>query len=182
MTRDDLLCINAKVMSDVGVAIKKYCPNAFVICITNPIDSMVYLLQETSGLADHRIIGMAGVLDSSRFRYFLSQHFKTSIQNVDAFVLGGHGDTMVPLTGLSHVYGISLDDHVKRGSLSKDELNALVKRTRLGGVEIVNLLKTGLLYFVFSSNSFRLICLIIRFSILCSSSQCSSNGGSCIIR
>ena len=143
MTRDDLLCINAKVMHDVGEAIKKYCPKAFVICVTNPLDAMVSLLQSISGLPDHRIVGMAGVLDSARFKYFLSDHFKTSVRNVDAIVLGGHGDTMVPLTGLSRVCGLSLDEHIKRGSLTKQDLDLLIKRTRLGGGEIVNLLKVG---------------------------------------
>jgi malate dehydrogenase len=143
MSRDDLLSVNANVMKAVGEAIKKYCPNAFVICVTNPIDAMVYLLQQAAGLEDHRIVGMAGVLDSSRFRYFLADHFKTSVENVEAMVLGGHGDTMVPLTAMSRVDGLSLDEHVTRGTLSQDSLDALVTRARLGGGEIINLLKVG---------------------------------------
>ncbi|NBV28380.1 malate dehydrogenase, partial [bacterium] len=143
MTRDDLLNINATVMNEVGEAIKTYCPTAFVICVTNPLDAMVYLLQHSSGLPDNQIIGMAGVLDSSRFRFFLADHFKVSLKNVDAFVLGGHGDSMVPLTQLSHVNGVSLEEHVLQGTLEANDLAALIQRTRMGGGEIVNLLKVG---------------------------------------
>lgn len=147
MSRDDLLNINAIVMQDVGLAIKKYCPEAFVICVTNPLDAMVYLLQEKAQLADHQIVGMAGVLDSSRFRYFLAQHFETSLSNVDAFVLGGHGDSMVPLIDFSHVNGMSLRQHIMQGTLTTDDLAELIQRTRMGGSEIVNLLKIGSAYY-----------------------------------
>jgi malate dehydrogenase len=143
MSRDDLLATNAKVMKTVGNAIREYCPDAFVICITNPLDVMVKVLQDYSEIPDHRIIGMAGVLDSARFRTFLSWEFKVSAQQVQAYVLGGHGDSMVPLTGLSNIAGVSLDTLVAEGKLSKERLEAIVDRTRKGGGEIVELLKTG---------------------------------------
>jgi malate dehydrogenase len=143
MSRDDLLLINAEVIKSVGQAIKDYCPNAFIICITNPLDAMVYLLHKYSGVPSHKIIGMAGVLDTARFKYFLADHFKASLKNIDAFVLGGHGDTMVPLTGLSYVNGLSLDAHVKIGNISQEALDSIVHRTRFAGGEIVNLLKVG---------------------------------------
>ncbi len=143
MSRDDLLGINAKVMKAVGAGIKQYCPNAFTICITNPLDVMVRLLQDFSGLADNRIVGMAGVLDSSRFRNFLATEFQVSIQTVEAYVLGGHGDSMVPLTGLSNVAGVTLEKLVAEGRITRERLNAIVDRTRKGGGEIVDLLKTG---------------------------------------
>jgi malate dehydrogenase len=147
MSRDDLLNINALVMNDVGIAIKTYCPRAFVICVTNPLDAMVYLLQQKAELADHQIVGMAGVLDAARFKYFLAEHFNTSLKNIDAFVLGGHGDTMVPLVELSTVHGMNLKQHVARGTLTEEQLSALVQRTRMGGGEIVNLLKVGSAYY-----------------------------------
>jgi len=143
MSRDDLLSVNAKVMLTVGENIKKYCPGAFVICITNPLDVMVGLLQKYSGIPDAKIVGMAGVLDSARFRHFLALEFQVSVQQVTAYVLGGHGDTMVPLTALSTVCGISLNEWVKKGKITQEKLDALVKRTRQGGAEIVELLKTG---------------------------------------
>ena len=143
MSRDDLLAINAKVMKTVGENIKTHCPDAFVICITNPLDVMVGLLQKSSGIADNKIVGMAGVLDSARFRTFLAWEMNVSVQEVNAFVLGGHGDTMVPLTGLSTIAGLTLDELVKQGRLSQERLDAIVKRTRGGGGEIVGLLKTG---------------------------------------
>ena len=143
MSRDDLLSINAKVMKSVGEGIKTYAPNAFVICITNPLDVMVQILQTAASIPDHKIVGMAGVLDSSRFRTFLAQALSVSVDQVQAYVLGGHGDTMVPLTGLSNISGVSLDEMVKCGHMSQAQLDAIVERTRKGGGEIVNLLKTG---------------------------------------
>ncbi|MDA7742325.1 malate dehydrogenase [Francisellaceae bacterium] len=143
MSRDDLLGINAKVMKAVGEGIKNNCPNAFIICITNPLDVMVGLLQKYSGVPTHKITGMAGVLDSSRFRTFLAWEFGVSIQQVQAYVMGGHGDTMVPLTGMSNIAGVSLDTLVKEGKISQTRLDEIVDRTRKGGGEIVGLLKTG---------------------------------------
>ena len=143
MSRDDLLSINLKVMEQVGAGIAKYAPKAFVICITNPLDAMVWALQKACGLPKPMVVGMAGVLDSSRFRYFLADEFAVSIEDVTAFVLGGHGDTMVPLVRYSTVAGIPLPDLVKMGWTTQDRLDAIVQRTRDGGAEIVNLLKTG---------------------------------------
>jgi malate dehydrogenase len=143
MSRDDLLGINLKVMEQVGAGIKKYAPNAFVICITNPLDAMVWALQKCCGLPKNMVVGMAGVLDSARFRHFLADEFNVSIQDVTAFVLGGHGDTMVPLTRYSAVAGIPLPDLVKMGWTTQARFDAIVNRTRNGGGEIVGLLKTG---------------------------------------
>jgi malate dehydrogenase len=143
MSRDDLLGINIKVMQQVGEGIKKYAPNAFVICITNPLDAMVWVLREKTGLKPNKVVGMAGVLDSSRFRLFLAEEFNVSVEDVTAFVLGGHGDTMVPLVRYSTVAGIPLPDLVKMGWTTKERLNEIVQRTRDGGAEIVGLLKTG---------------------------------------
>ncbi|MDC9822142.1 malate dehydrogenase [Devosia sp. ZB163] len=143
MSRDDLLEINLKVMEQVGAGIAKYAPEAFVICITNPLDAMVWALQKFSGLPANRVIGMAGVLDSARFRYFIAEELKVSVEDVTAFVLGGHGDTMVPLPRYSTVAGIPLPDLVKMGWLSKEKLEQIIQRTRDGGAEIVGLLKTG---------------------------------------
>ncbi|UNE54224.1 malate dehydrogenase [Bartonella machadoae] len=143
MSRDDLLGINLKVMEQVGDGIKKYAPSAFVICITNPLDAMVWALQKFSGLPTHKVIGMAGVLDSARFRHFLSEEFKVSVKDVTAFVLGGHGDSMVPLVRYSTVGGISLPDLVKMGWTTQERIDQIIQRTRDGGAEIVGLLKTG---------------------------------------
>ncbi len=143
MSRDDLLGINAKVMKAVGEGVKQYAPKAFVICVTNPLDIMVRLLQKYSGTPDHLMVGMAGVLDSSRFRTFLAWEFGVSVHQVQAYVMGGHGDTMVPLTGMSNVAGVSLDVLVKQGKITQARLDEIVQRTRQGGGEIVNLLKTG---------------------------------------
>ena len=143
MSRDDLLGINLKVMKSVGEGIKQYAPNAFVICITNPLDAMVWALREFSGLPHHMVVGMAGVLDAARFRHFLSLEFNVSMRDVTAFVLGGHGDTMVPLTRYSTVAGIPLPDLVAMGWTTQEKLDAIVQRTRDGGAEIVGLLKTG---------------------------------------
>lgn len=143
MSRDDLIGINAKVMSSVGKGIAENCPNAFVICITNPLDAMVWVLREVSGLPHNKVIGMAGVLDSARFRYFLSEEFNVSVEDVTAFVLGGHGDTMVPSVRYSTVAGIPLPDLIKMGWTTQEKLDQIVQRTRDGGAEIVGLLKTG---------------------------------------
>ena len=143
MSRDDLLGINLKVMKAVGEGIKQHAPNAFVICITNPLDAMVWALREFSGLPAERVVGMAGVLDSARFRHFLADEFKVSVEDVTAFVLGGHGDTMVPSVRYSTVAGIPLPDLVKKGWTTQEKLDQIVQRTRDGGAEIVGLLKTG---------------------------------------
>lgn len=143
MSRDDLLVINAKVMDDVGAAVKQHAPNAFVIVVTNPLDAMVSRFQQTSGLPHHRVVGMAGVLDSARFRFFVAEAMNVSIETVTAFVLGGHGDTMVPVIGASTVSGISLTMLIKMGLLSQSKLDEIIERTRNGGAEIVSLLKTG---------------------------------------
>ncbi|MFP4003159.1 MAG: malate dehydrogenase [Alphaproteobacteria bacterium] len=143
MSRDDLLEINLKVMKQVGEGIRTHAPNAFVICITNPLDAMVWALQKYAGLSTERICGMAGVLDSSRFRLFLAQEFNVSVEDVSAFVLGGHGDTMVPLVRYSTVAGIPLPDLVKMGWTTQERIDAIVQRTRDGGAEIVKHLKSG---------------------------------------
>jgi malate dehydrogenase len=143
MSRDDLLGINLKVMEQVGAGIKKYAPKAFVICITNPLDAMVWALQKACGLPKNMVVGMAGVLDSARFRYFLADEFNVSVEDVTAFVLGGHGDTMVPLARYSTIAGIPLPDLVKMGWTTQERLDKIIQRTRDGGAEIVNLLKTG---------------------------------------
>ncbi len=143
MSRDDLLGINLKVMKAVGDGIRDHAPDAFVICITNPLDAMVWALREFSGLPHHMVCGMAGVLDSARFRHFLADEFEVSVKDVTAFVLGGHGDTMVPSVRYSTVAGIPLPDLVDMGWTTQDKLDAIVQRTRDGGAEIVGLLKTG---------------------------------------
>ena len=147
MSRDDLLGINLGVMKSVGEGIKNNCPDAFLICITNPLDAMVWALREYSGLPHHMVVGMAGVLDSARFRHFLAGEFGVSVQDVTAFVLGGHGDTMVPVTSYTTVSGIPVDDLVKMGWSSQDTIDAIVDRTRKGGGEIVGLLGTGSAYY-----------------------------------
>jgi len=147
MSRDDLLGINVSVMKQVGAGIKKYAPNAFVICITNPLDAMVWALREASGLPHRKVVGMAGVLDSARFRYFLADEFKVSVEDVTAFVLGGHGDTMVPLVRYSNVAGIPVPDLVKMKWTTQKRIDDIVQRTRDGGAEIVGLLKTGSAYY-----------------------------------
>jgi malate dehydrogenase len=143
MSRDDLLGINLKVMKAVGEGIKAHAPDAFVICITNPLDAMVWALREFSGLPAEKVVGMAGVLDSARFAYFLSDRLGVSVEDVHAWTLGGHGDDMVPMTRYSTVGGLPLNVLVEQGALSQEELDAIVKRTRGGGGEIVGLLKTG---------------------------------------
>ena len=147
MSRDDLLGINLKVMEQVGAGIKKYAPGAFVICITNPLDAMVWALQKACGLPKQMVVGMAGVLDSSRLRYFLADEFNVSVEDVTAFVLGGHGDSMVPLIRYSTVAGIPLPDLIKMKWTSQARVDQIVQRTRDGGAEIVNLLKSGSAYY-----------------------------------
>jgi malate dehydrogenase len=143
MSRDDLLGINLKVMSAVGEGIKTHAPNAFVVCITNPLDAMVWALRQFSGLPHHMVVGMAGVLDSARFRHFLAEEMNVSVEDVSAFVLGGHGDTMVPMPRFSTVSGVPLPELVKMGWIKQEKLDQIVQRTRDGGAEIVGLLKTG---------------------------------------
>ena len=147
MSRDDLLEINLKVMAQVGAGIAKYAPDAFVICITNPLDVMVWALQKYSGLPPNKVVGMAGVLDSARFRHFLAEEFKVSVEDVTAFVLGGHGDTMVPLVKYSTVAGIPVPDLVAMKWTTQQRIDEIVQRTRDGGAEIVGLLKTGSAYY-----------------------------------
>ena len=143
MSRDDLLGINLKVMKAVGEGIAAHAPDAFVICITNPLDAMVWALREFSGLPHQKVVGMAGVLDSARFRHFLAEEFQVSVEDVTAFVLGGHGDTMVPVVEYSTVAGIPIPDLIKMGWSTQERIDAIVQRTRSGGGEIVGLLKTG---------------------------------------
>jgi len=156
MSRDDLIGINTKVMVQVGEAIRQHCPNAFVICITNPLDVMVWVLREACGLPHQRVVGMAGVLDSARFRYFLAREFKVSVEDVTAFVLGGHGDSMVPLVRYSTVAGIPLPDLVKMGWTTQERLDKIVQRTRDGGAEIVGLLKTGSAFYAPASSAIQM--------------------------
>ena len=147
MSRNDLLTINAKIISDVGQNIKRYTPGAFVIVVTNPLDAMVWVMQESCGLPYHRVVGMAGVLDSGRFRCFLADVLGVSPADVQTFVLGGHGDAMVPLPRYTSVAGIPLPDLITKGWISQKQVDAIVDRTRNGGAEIVNLLKTGSAYY-----------------------------------
>jgi malate dehydrogenase len=153
MSRDDLLGINLKVMSAVGEGIKAHAPNAFVICITNPLDAMVWALRQFCGLAHHNVVGMAGVLDSARFRHFLAEELDVSVEDVSAFVLGGHGDTMVPMPRFSTVAGIALPELVKMGWITQSRLDEITQRTRDGGAEIVGLLKTGSAFYAPASSA-----------------------------
>ncbi|MGO8834335.1 MAG: malate dehydrogenase [Roseiarcus sp.] len=153
MSRDDLLGINLKVMESVGAGLRDHAPDAFVICITNPLDAMVWALQKASGLPANKVVGMAGVLDSSRFRHFLAEEFKVSVEDVTAFVLGGHGDDMVPSVRYSTVAGIPLPDLIRMGWTTQARLDAMVERTRKGGGEIVNLLKTGSAFYAPASSA-----------------------------
>jgi malate dehydrogenase len=153
MSRDDLVGINTKVMEQVGAGIKDNCPDAFVICITNPLDAMVGVLQEASGLPKEKVVGMAGVLDSARFRYFLAEEFGVSVEDVTAFVLGGHGDTMVPLVRYSTVAGIPVPDLIAMGWSTQEKIDSIVQRTRDGGAEIVGLLKTGSAFYAPASSA-----------------------------
>jgi malate dehydrogenase len=156
MSRDDLLGINIKVMDQAGAGIKKYAPNAFVIVVTNPLDAMVWALQKACGLPKTKVIGMAGVLDTGRFRKFLSDEFKVSVEDVSALVLGGHGDDMVPIARYSTVGGIPLPDLVRMGWTSQQKLDAIIERTRKGGGEIVNLLKTGSAFYAPASSAIQM--------------------------
>ncbi|HEV1998998.1 MAG TPA: malate dehydrogenase [Xanthobacteraceae bacterium] len=153
MSRDDLIGINLKVMAQAGAGIAKYAAKAFVICITNPLDAMVWALQKSSGLPKNMVVGMAGVLDSARLRYFIADEFAVSVEDVSAFVLGGHGDTMVPLIRYSTVAGIPLPDLIKMGWTTQERVDAIVQRTRDGGAEIVNLLKTGSAFYAPASSA-----------------------------
>ena len=153
MSRDDLLGINVKVMNAVGAGIKEHAPNAFVICITNPLDAMVKVLQEASGCPAHKVVGMAGVLDSARFRHFLADEMNVSVEDVSAFVLGGHGDTMVPVVNYTTVAGIDLPTLIKMGWITQDRVDAIVDRTRKGGGEIVALLGTGSAFYAPASSA-----------------------------
>lgn len=147
MSRDDLLNKNASIIKEVAAGIKKYAPDSFVIVVTNPLDAMVYVMQRETGFAHNKVVGMAGVLDSSRFTHFLAEEFNVSIQDVNSFVLGGHGDTMVPLIRYSCISGVPVMDLVKMGWSSKEKIDQIIERTRKGGGEIVSLLKTGSAYY-----------------------------------
>src|SRR5450631_1541076 len=153
MSRDDLLGINLKVMASVGEGIKANCPNAFVICITNPLDAMVWALRIFSGLPHNKVVGMAGVLDSARFRHFIADELNVSVEDVSAFVLGGHGDTMVTMPSFSTVAGIALPELVKMGWIGQARLDQITQRTRDGGAEIVGLLKTGSAFYAPASSA-----------------------------
>ena len=156
MSRDDLIEVNAKIVTTVGAAIKRHCPSAFVITITNPLDVMVWVMREACGLPYHRVVGMAGVLDSARFRYFLAEEFKVSVEDVTAFVLGGHGDAMVPLPRYATVAGIPLPDLVEMGWTTRERIDQIVQRTRDGGGEIVALLKTGSAFYAPASSAIQM--------------------------
>ncbi|MDH3228392.1 MAG: malate dehydrogenase [Alphaproteobacteria bacterium] len=156
MSRDDLIGINNGVMKQVGAGIKANAPDAFVICITNPLDVMVGVLRDACGLPHNKVVGMAGVLDSARFRYFLAEEFNVSVEDVTAFVLGGHGDTMVPLIRYSAVAGIPVPDLIKMGWSTQEKIDAIVKRTRGGGGEIVALLKTGSAFYAPASSAIQM--------------------------
>ena len=156
MSRDDLVGINTKVMTQVGEGLKANCPKAFVICITNPLDAMVGVLQRASGLPASHVVGMAGVLDSARFRYFLAEEFDVSVEDVSTFVLGGHGDTMVPLVRYSTVAGIPVPDLVAMGWSTQEKIDQIVQRTRDGGAEIVGLLKTGSAFYAPASSAIQM--------------------------
>lgn len=153
MSRDDLVGINTKVMQSVGIGLKKFCQDAFVICVTNPLDAMVWVLCEVSGLPKNMVVGMGGVLDSGRFRAFLAEEFHVSVEDVSAFVLGGHGDTMVPLVRYSSVGGIPLPECIRLGWTTQSKIDAIVERTRNGGAEIVALLKVGSAFYAPASAS-----------------------------
>lgn len=153
MSRDDLIGINTGIINSVGAEIKKYAPEAFVVVITNPLDVMVEVMQRATGFADSKVVGMAGVLDSARFRYFLSEEFGVSVEDVSAFVLGGHGDTMVPSIRYSTIAGIPLPDCIEMGWSTQEKVDAIVDRTRKGGGEIVALLKTGSAYYAPASSA-----------------------------
>lgn len=156
MSRDDLVSINTGIIKTVAENIKKYCPKAFVIVITNPLDAMVWVMQQVSGLPKNKVVGMAGVLDSSRFAYFLAEALNVSIADINAFVLGGHGDTMVPVVEYSTISGIPLSEFVKMGWLKQEKLDQIIQRTRDGGAEIVGLLKTGSAFYAPAASAIRM--------------------------
>ena len=156
MSRDDLISINTGIIKTVGENIKKHAPNAFVIVITNPLDVMVAVMQKVSGLPHHKVVGMAGVLDSARFAFFLAEALNLSVADINAFVLGGHGDTMVPVVEYTTVSGIPLSEFVRMGWLSKERLESIIQRTRDGGAEIVNLLKTGSAFYAPAASAIRM--------------------------
>lgn len=156
MSRDDLLSINTSIIKTVGENIKQHCPDAFVIVITNPLDAMVWVMQKVSGLPANKVVGMAGVLDSSRFAFFLSEALGVSIADINAFVLGGHGDTMVPVVDFTTVAGIPLPHFVKKGWITQQQLDDIVQRTRDGGAEIVGLLKTGSAYYAPAASAIKM--------------------------
>ena len=162
MSRDDLVDINSKVMTTVGEGIKANCPDAFVICITNPLDAMVGVLQQACGIPVNRVVGMAGILDSARFRYFLAEEFNVSVKDVTAFVLGGHGDTMVPLTRYSAVAGIPVPDLIDMGWSTAERIEKIVQRTRDGGAEIVGLLKTGSAFYAPASSAIEMAAAYLK--------------------
>lgn len=153
MSRDDLVSINTGIIKSVAENIKKYAPNAFVIVVTNPLDVMVWVMKEVSGLPHNKVVGMAGVLDSSRFSYFLSQELGVSVNDITSFVLGGHGDSMVPLARYTTVGGVPIEDLIKSGATTKERLDAIIQRTRDGGAEIVQLLKTGSAFYAPASSA-----------------------------
>lgn len=156
MSRDDLVNINTSIVKTVAENIKIHAPNAFVIVITNPLDAMVWVMQQVSGLPAHKVVGMAGVLDSSRFAYFLAEELKISISDINAFVMGGHGDTMVPVVDYTTISGIPLPEFVKMGWIKQDKLDSIVQRTRDGGAEIVGLLKTGSAFYAPAASAIRM--------------------------
>ena len=156
MSRDDLVNINTGIIKTVAENIKIHAPDAFVIVITNPLDAMVWVMQQVSGLPAHKVVGMAGVLDSSRFAYFLAEELKVSISDINAFVMGGHGDTMVPVVDYTTISGIPLPEFVKMGWLTADKLAEIVQRTRDGGAEIVALLKTGSAFYAPAASAIRM--------------------------
>jgi malate dehydrogenase len=156
MSRDDLVNVNTGIIKTVGENIKKYCPKAFVIVITNPLDAMVWVMQKVSGLPHKQVVGMAGVLDSARFAYFLSEAMNVSVADINAFVMGGHGDTMVPVVEYSTISGIPLSEFVRMGWLTKEKLDSIVQRTRDGGAEIVGLLKTGSAFYTPAASAIRM--------------------------
>ena len=162
MSRDDLIGTNTKVMNAVGEGIKNNCPDAFVICITNPLDVMVGVLRDACGLPHNKVVGMAGVLDSARFRYFLAEEFNVSVEDVTAFVLGGHGDTMVPLERYSTVAGIPVPDLIKMGWSTQEKIDQIIQRIRDGGAEIVGLLKTGSAFYAPASSAIQMAESYIR--------------------
>jgi len=162
MRRDDLLAVNLSVMRAVGGGIKSHCPDAFVICITNPLDAMVWALREITGLPHNRVVGMAGVLDSARFRHFLAEEFGVSVDDVTAFVLGGHGDSMVPLERYSAVAGIPVPDLVSMGWSTQERIDAIIDRTRKGGAEIIGLLKTGSAFYAPASSAIDMATAYLR--------------------